>query len=680
MSSAIPAPNRLPRGQLSRMLLLFILPLSLIQLALIGTLAYLYGRNLLELHYGLIFLAIALLIPWVLAGIFFRSLVKSLGTLTKTTRLFADGNWEQRMSFEKQAGLGLNEIGTLAQSFDLIADEVIELNRRLETRANESRNKLQSLAQLSWITATSPNLHEVLRHTLNQVIKSSTYYYLAVYVVETAGSESSPEWAKNLPGAQQPTTGTMTLRYKVGSSEFEKRLPESIDLASGENSDLPQQQSAGSISPLPLALQAIRTNHTQVEILPDPPTDLVEIWQAVVPIALRDQVLGVIVIYMPTTRSGSRLSTAQNATPDAGSRLQLPPPVQAEMQILATNLAFAIDTFSIGRKEAGGAAFDFPERPADTAVAEALPETPPVIPDLPWQITPPTGDSLRIPTEDLESLHLTRRRLTELETLWNISQKISLELQSAESDLTNLYQTIHQQILMAMGEISSFVIALYEPPEQGIGKTSKTPGELGAGTIRVPYMVENGEFLQIPPFPYGEGITSVIIRSGKPLRVVEDTHDTLQALGAKIVGEPAKSLLGVPLILAGETLGVILIEDTQREHRFDEEDERLLSTVASQVAIVLRNARLLENSRRQAELERRVNLITARIRQSADIESILRATTQELGAALKVRRAHIEINPLGQPAEDGFTDLPLADSQGYHHTDQEQGQETPLGG
>lgn len=663
MSSAIPAPNRLPRGHLSRMLLLFILPLAVIQLAIVGILAYLYGRNLLSLNYGLIFLSIALLLPWVLAGIFFRSLVKSLGKLTNTARLFADGNWEQRMSIDKQTGLGLNEISSLAQSFDLIADEVIELNRRLETRANEYRNKLQSLAQLSWITSTSPDLHEVLRHSLNQVIKSSTYYYLAVYVANSGSQRSAPD--------------TLSLRYKVGSSEFEKRLPETIDLSTVEDSSTTNQQLTDLASPRLLAAQAIHTNHTQVEILPDPPTDLVEVWQAAVPIALRDQVLGVIVIYMPTTRSGSRLSAAKNAVPNSGSTLQLPPPVQAEMQILASNLAFAIDSFSAGRREVESSAFELHELPA----TEAPPDAPEAISDLPWQITPPTGDSLRIPTEELESLHLTRRRLVELETLWNISQTISLELQSAESDLTNLYQTIHQQILMAMGEISSFVIALYEPAEKSSAMKNRDPGKPVEGLIRIPYMVENGEFIRISPFPYGEGITSVIIRSGKPLLVVEDAQNTLQAMGAITIGEPAKSLLGVPLILAGETLGAIILEDTQREHRFDEEDVRLLSTVASQVAIVLRNARLLENSRRQAELERRVNLITARIRQSADIESILRVTTQELGAALKVRRAYIEIDPLNTTTDGDAAEMSLVESsQDQHNTDHEQGLGTPLGG
>ncbi len=64
--------------------------------------------------------------------------------------------------------------------------------------------------------------------------------------------------------------------------------------------------------------------------------------------------------------------------------------------------------------------------------------------------------------------------------------------------------------------------------------------------------------------------------------------------------QPAKSWLGVPLIVADQLIGVMSVQDDEREQRFDEDDLRLMNTLAAQVAIVIRNARLLEETQAQA--------------------------------------------------------------------------------
>ncbi len=216
-----------------------------------------------------------------------------------------------------------------------------------------------------------------------------------------------------------------------------------------------------------------------------------------------------------------------------------------------------------------------------------------------------------------------RRRLNEMETMWTISQAVSLE-----TDLSVLYETIHQQVERVMGELSSFAIVLYDK---------------GSDQIRIPYMVEEKKRLTIPPFPLGEGLSSIVIRSGKPLLLVEDAEKKALALGAKVVGAPAKSWLGVPLLHGGETFGLIIVQDTQHEQRFTEDDQRLLSMLASQIAVVVRNARLLETSRRQAEQERLLNETIDKIRRSSDMHAIVRTTAEELAQILGAARASVKI-------------------------------------
>ena len=219
---------------------------------------------------------------------------------------------------------------------------------------------------------------------------------------------------------------------------------------------------------------------------------------------------------------------------------------------------------------------------------------------------------------------LDPRTLAELQTLWRLSQAISIEM-----ELQPLFQTIHQQVEAVLGELNSFAVALYDKDND---------------TIRIPYISEGGQNLNIEPFPLGEGLTSIVIRKRSPLMLVKDAENQAKALGAKTVGTPAKSWLGVPMLFGGEVIGAIIAQDVNREHRFNEEDQRLFSTIAAQVAVFVRNAMLLESSRRQADLERTINEITTKIQRSTNIQDILQTTVDEIGLTLGARRAQIKLS------------------------------------
>jgi GAF domain-containing protein len=160
-------------------------------------------------------------------------------------------------------------------------------------------------------------------------------------------------------------------------------------------------------------------------------------------------------------------------------------------------------------------------------------------------------------------------------------------------------------------------------------------------------MDDGDQIISVPPFPVGQGMTSIIIRTRQPLMIVEDTINRSRALGAIVTGDkPALSWLGVPMILGGEIIGAIVVQDLEREHRFDENDMRLLTTLAAQVAIAVHNTRLIETAQRRAERDRQLFEITNKIRRAVDIQGILETTAQELSKTLGAQRAQIEISPV----------------------------------
>jgi hypothetical protein len=61
------------------------------------------------------------------------------------------------------------------------------------------------------------------------------------------------------------------------------------------------------------------------------------------------------------------------------------------------------------------------------------------------------------------------------------------------------------------------------------------------------------------------------------------------------------------------------------------------------VALALENARLVDDARRLAHRERQVNLISAQMQQSADLESLLKNTVRELGNTLGAPNTFIQL-------------------------------------
>lgn len=234
----------------------------------------------------------------------------------------------------------------------------------------------------------------------------------------------------------------------------------------------------------------------------------------------------------------------------------------------------------------------------------------------------------------------TQRRLAELETLWQVSQTLA-----AETQLQAVFPILHQQLETVMGTLNSFATIIYD------NETNQ---------VHIPYLLEDGSLLTIPSFPLANTLTSQVISSRQPLllRTLDEVEAASQRLGMVQVGETPLSWLGAPMLFGGEVLGAIVVQDIWQEGRFDENDQRLLTTLATQAAVVVRNARLLEATQQQVEQEQRLREIGDRIRGCVDIESILKTTADELGRAVGARRAKIQITP-GNPDPHGIVEADL---------------------
>jgi hypothetical protein len=106
---------------------------------------------------------------------------------------------------------------------------------------------------------------------------------------------------------------------------------------------------------------------------------------------------------------------------------------------------------------------------------------------------------------------------------------------------------------------------------------------------------ETGAELVKLRFPADKGIAGRALREGNTL-VVNDVQSSPDFYGAidKAHGFQTKSILAAPLISGDETVGVIEAVNKIGKDGFDEEDKRVLTAIADEVALAVKNARLFD--------------------------------------------------------------------------------------
>nr|HID15079.1 GAF domain-containing protein [Anaerolineae bacterium] len=113
------------------------------------------------------------------------------------------------------------------------------------------------------------------------------------------------------------------------------------------------------------------------------------------------------------------------------------------------------------------------------------------------------------------------------------------------------------------------------------------------------------------------------------------------AVGGENGGEAA---LAIPISVRGEVIGVLDLRKSEGTEGWTPEEMRWVERVSDQLGLALESARLFEETRRMAEREYLVREITARVRASMDMDTILQAAVRELGRALGTDRAFVQLS------------------------------------
>jgi PAS domain S-box-containing protein len=170
-----------------------------------------------------------------------------------------------------------------------------------------------------------------------------------------------------------------------------------------------------------------------------------------------------------------------------------------------------------------------------------------------------------------QQLETTRQEKEWLQTFLEIGRATTSVL-----ELEQVLEQVHEQVGRLM-DASGLDVVLYDESSQ---------------TLRFELGYDRGERDEKweRPFSEGQGLTDWVITQCEPL-LVRDYPNEETPVPAFQKGELSRSWLGVPLVARGGVIGAITVQSYLPD-QFDETDQQILATVASQVANGIENARL----------------------------------------------------------------------------------------
>jgi len=183
-------------------------------------------------------------------------------------------------------------------------------------------------------------------------------------------------------------------------------------------------------------------------------------------------------------------------------------------------------------------------------------------------------------TEHVRDITEQRRAEKLQSTLLKISEATNLT-----PHLDELLRIIHQ----ALGELidtTNFYVALYDEARE---------------CYSFPYSVDEFDGTDFSPDQLKKSLTDYVRRTGKPLLADEVFHRKLEKAGeVKLVGQPSKIWLGVPLTTSHGVIGVVVVQSYTNSRLYGQGDKELLSLVSGHITMAVER-KLAEEALRKSE-------------------------------------------------------------------------------
>ncbi|MEW6181184.1 MAG: GAF domain-containing protein [Chloroflexota bacterium] len=219
--------------------------------------------------------------------------------------------------------------------------------------------------------------------------------------------------------------------------------------------------------------------------------------------------------------------------------------------------------------------------------------------------------------------------------LWNEEKKRVVRIYGAAQDITSQKQHERQleaqalvvQILQEEGDLQSLLQRLLEAACHAIPAAEKGTIMLADadGQLHMRAMIGyHDERVMTASFPLDSGYAAKAFRLNQPL-VLEDARATSETRYDGEIREIAtvQSAIAVPLVVKGQPIGVLALDNCSKRAAFSEQDAQVLSSFAATAGLLIERTRLFEETQQRLNELQTLQQVSALLSQSDSVEEMI---------------------------------------------------------
>jgi len=234
------------------------------------------------------------------------------------------------------------------------------------------------------------------------------------------------------------------------------------------------------------------------------------------------------------------------------------------------------------------------------------------------------ADQLAVAIQNARLYAETQDRLGELATLNRLSRAFSSTL-----DLERVYGIVREQVPGVMNT-ADLTLALYDEAQNAVS---------------FPFAIQRGRELHLAPRP-PSGLAGHIIRAKEPVLLqgtLDEVNRKSDALGATATDDASLSYFGVPLLAGQVVVGALAVESFERLNAFDENHQRLFTTVADQLAVAIQNARLYAETQDRLREIASLNQLSRAFASTLEVEKVYQIVREEVASLMGTRDLYLAL-------------------------------------
>jgi len=228
------------------------------------------------------------------------------------------------------------------------------------------------------------------------------------------------------------------------------------------------------------------------------------------------------------------------------------------------------------------------------------------------------------------------QRSTQLALISQLQEKFSYKMEmQAIYDLTgdSLRDTFNAQVVM---------ISQYDP---------------ATNQVYHHYAIESGRHLQIRGWHPIDSSRLEIVRTGKPFMINGDEIvRVLEAGKMKVIPgtELPKTWLGVPILMQDQVIGIISLQNLDKENAFSSSDIDLLATLTNSLSLILENAKLLTDLQKRIAHLAALQETNKAILSTLDLNALLNLIIQQATSLLQAEGGILNLVDWEAQADEVF--------------------------